>query len=143
VAASQGLELGSAWWLDVPEIIDSAAELSGIGGEKKELTVGARVSATGKRKGATGEKHKLEEKAPFGECTKGSRADWAKRRGGSLRGKAGRCREHWVGWAGLQIIFKQEMIFKFQCILEFGKTLRNSTRRFRRNLDMRIFSKFF
>jgi hypothetical protein len=27
--------------------------------------------------------------------------------------------------------------------LEFGRTLRNFTRRFRRNLDMRIFPKFF
>jgi hypothetical protein len=34
------------------------------------------------------------------------------------------------------------MIFEFEGILEFGKTLRNSTRRFRRNLDMRFFSKF-
>jgi hypothetical protein len=35
------------------------------------------------------------------------------------------------------------LISEFQGFLEFGKTLRNSTRRFRRNLDMRIFPKFF
>jgi hypothetical protein len=35
-----------------------------------------------------------------------------------------------------------ELIFEFQMNLEFGKTLRNFTRRFRRNLDMRIFPKF-
>jgi hypothetical protein len=28
--------------------------------------------------------HKLEEKAPFRECAKGSRADWAEQRGGGL-----------------------------------------------------------
>jgi hypothetical protein len=33
--------------------------------------------------------------------------------------------------------------FQFQMNLEFGNTLRISTRRFRRNLDMRIFPKFF
>jgi hypothetical protein len=39
--------------------------------------------------------------------------------------------------------FQMEMIFKFQWNLKFGKTLENSTRRFRWNLDMRIFHKFF
>jgi hypothetical protein len=37
----------------------------------------------------------------------------------------------------------EKLIFKFQMNLEFGKTLRNFTRRFRRNLDIRIFPKFF
>jgi hypothetical protein len=36
-----------------------------------------------------------------------------------------------------------EMIFKFQMDLEFGMTLMNLERRFRRNFDMRIFAKFF
>jgi hypothetical protein len=36
-----------------------------------------------------------------------------------------------------------EMIFKFQWNLKFSKTLGNSTRTFKRNLDMGIFSKFF
>jgi hypothetical protein len=35
------------------------------------------------------------------------------------------------------------LIFEFQGFLEFGKTLRNSTRRFKRNLGMGIFPKFF
>jgi hypothetical protein len=35
------------------------------------------------------------------------------------------------------------LIFKFQGYLEFGKTLKNSIRRFRRNLGMGIFPKFF
>jgi hypothetical protein len=35
------------------------------------------------------------------------------------------------------------MNFEFQLNLDFGKTLRNSTRRFRWNLDMGIFPKFF
>jgi hypothetical protein len=33
----------------------------------------------------------------------------------------------------------EKLIFEFQMNLEFGRTLRNFTRRFRRNLDMRIF----
>jgi hypothetical protein len=38
---------------------------------------------------------------------------------------------------------KWKLIFEFQINLDFGKTLRISTRRFRRNLDMRISTKFF
>jgi hypothetical protein len=71
--------------------------------------------------------HKLEVKAPFGECAKGSHADWAEHG------------ERLADWARVQMRFKYEMIFEFQGILEFGKTLRNSTRRFRTNLDMGIF----
>jgi hypothetical protein len=37
----------------------------------------------------------------------------------------------------------KEILFKYQLILEFGRTLENCTRRFRRNLDMRIFPKIF
>jgi hypothetical protein len=44
----------------------------GAGGEKKELTIGAHMSSIEKRKDATGEMHKLEEKAAFVECIKGS-----------------------------------------------------------------------
>jgi hypothetical protein len=36
-----------------------------------------------------------------------------------------------------------EIDFVFQMNLDFGKTLMNFTRRFRRNLDLRIFHKFF
>jgi hypothetical protein len=35
--------------------------------------------------------------------------------------------------------FKMEIDFEFLMNLDFAKTLRNFTRRFRRNLDMRIF----
>jgi hypothetical protein len=35
--------------------------------------------------------------------------------------------------------FKMEIDFEFQMNLDFGKTLWNFTKRFRRNLDMRIF----
>jgi hypothetical protein len=34
----------------------------------------------------------------------------------------------------------EKLIFEFQINLEFGRTLKNFTRRFRRNLDTRIFS---
>jgi hypothetical protein len=37
----------------------------------------------------------------------------------------------------------KEILFEFQLILEFGRTLENCTRRFRRNLDMGIFPKIF
>jgi hypothetical protein len=76
------LELGAAGWPDVVEINSGTIELGGVGGEKKGLMVGGRVPTIEKRKGATGKMHKLAEKAPFRECTKGSRADWAEWRGG-------------------------------------------------------------
>jgi hypothetical protein len=38
---------------------------------------------------------------------------------------------------------KRKLVFKFQLNLDFGKTWRNFTRRFRWYLDMGIFSKFF
>jgi hypothetical protein len=37
----------------------------------------------------------------------------------------------------------EKLIFELHMNLEFGRTLRNFTRRFRRNLDRRIFAKFF
>jgi hypothetical protein len=37
----------------------------------------------------------------------------------------------------------KEILFEFQLILEFGRTLKNSTRRFIRNLDTGIFPKIF
>jgi hypothetical protein len=35
------------------------------------------------------------------------------------------------------------LIFQFSMVLEFGKSLRNYARKFRRNLDLGIFPKFF
>jgi hypothetical protein len=35
------------------------------------------------------------------------------------------------------------ILFKFQLILEFGRTLENCTRKFRKKLDMGIFPKIF
>jgi hypothetical protein len=43
----------------------------------------------------------------------------------------------------LEKVLKMEIDFEFQMNLDFGKTLRNFTRRFRRNLDLRFFPKFF
>jgi hypothetical protein len=38
---------------------------------------------------------------------------------------------------------QKEILFEFQLILEFGRTLEDYTRRFRRNFDMEIFPKIF
>jgi hypothetical protein len=58
-------------------------------------------------------------------------------------GEAVACGEGWAGWAGPMIEFKWKFDFEFQMNSEFGRTLRNFTRRFKMNLDMRIFPKFF
>jgi hypothetical protein len=55
------------------------------------------------------------------------------------RGEVGR---GWVEnrrWAKVQ----KEFLFEFQLILEFGRTLKNCTRRFRKKFDMGIFPKIF
>jgi hypothetical protein len=49
----------------------------------------------------------------------------------------------WAVWVGPRREFKCKFDFKFQMNLKFGRTLRNFTRRFRRNLDIKIFPKFF
>jgi hypothetical protein len=61
-------------------------------------------------------------------------------RGGGLGGGGG-----WSGQAGLIPWegFKMEIDFEFLMNLDFGKTLMNFMRRFRRTLDMRIFPIFF
>jgi hypothetical protein len=63
-------------------------------------------------------------------------ADWVGRRPGRGSGLA-----RPIEPAGLDSRegFKFEIDSEFQMNLEFGKTLRNFTRRFRRNLNMRIF----
>jgi hypothetical protein len=101
------------------------------------------MAMTGERKVVTPEVHKLEGKAPFIEYAKALQPEWAERGGGGLWGKAGW--HGWVGPAGLdpRRRFKQKLIFDFQMNLDFGKTLIIPTRRFRRNLDMRIFPEFF
>jgi hypothetical protein len=71
------------------------------------------------------------------------KVEWAKRGGGDLRRKVDQ-----RGRAGLTGLdpsrrFKRKLIFEFQMNLDFGKNLWISTRRLRRNLDMRIFPKFF
>jgi hypothetical protein len=54
-----------------------------------------------------------------------------------------------TGWGGLagpnpeSGQNSREILFEFQLILKFGRTLKNCTRRFRRDFDMRIFSKIF
>jgi hypothetical protein len=75
--------MGGTGRLDVAGINGGAVGIGVMGGEKKERMSWAHVSATEKRKGATGERHMPEEKAPFRECAKGFWADWDERRGGS------------------------------------------------------------
>jgi hypothetical protein len=56
---------------------------------------------------------------------------------------AGLCGVNSAGWAGSQGKIQMELTFEFQMNLEFGETLNNFMRRFRFNLDMKIFPKFF
>jgi hypothetical protein len=65
-----------------------------------------------------------------------------KRGGGGSEPNEGQGLGSWAEnrrWAHAQ----KEILFKFQLILEFGKTLENCTRRFRKKFDMEIFPKIF
>jgi hypothetical protein len=73
------------------------------------------------------------------DCAKGAWANWVGQGCGGLWGKGGPMR--WTGPDPREDSNKS-LSFKFQGFLEFGKTWRNSIRRFRRNLDMGILPKF-
>jgi hypothetical protein len=65
-----------------------------------------------------------------------------KRGGEGSRSAEGRGLGGWAKnrrWAQAQ----KEILFTFQLILEFGRTLKNCTRRFRKKSDMEIFPKIF
>jgi hypothetical protein len=54
------------------------------------------------------------------------------------------CRKWWLHpMPNLREDSNKDLIFEIQLNLDFGKILENSTKRSRRNLDVRIFPKFF
>jgi hypothetical protein len=115
------------------------SDSGGMERKKIGLTDRAHMSVREEREGPIAGMHKFEEKAPFGECGKAPRANWAE--WGRWRpGETGPRSE-----AGLdsEEDLKRKLVFKFHLNLDFGKSWRKFTRRFRRNLDMGIFLKFF
>jgi hypothetical protein len=62
---------------------------------------------------------------------------------GGLWGGLGRLGVSWTGCAGPRRELKWKFDIEFQMNLNFEWTLRNFAMRFRRNLDVRIFPKFF
>jgi hypothetical protein len=99
--------------------------------------VGPTCQSSRKRKGATTEYASTHVPTPFGPAGPSKEA--------SSCGVGGSGLTRQIGPAGLNSRegIKNGIDFEFQRNLEFGKTLRNSTRRFRRNLDMRIFLNSF
>jgi hypothetical protein len=88
--------------------------------------------------GATQRRKCIFESAPMGRGPDGP-ADWS----GGLWGSDGLARWTRPVEPDARRNSNGKMIFGFQLNLHFGKTLRNCTRRFRRNLDMGIFPKLF
>jgi hypothetical protein len=76
------------------------------------------------------------------ECAKGPQADRVGRGCGGLRGKGGPMWQTGPARPDPREDSNKSLIFEFQGVLEFGRTWRNSKKRFRRNLDMGIFPKF-
>jgi hypothetical protein len=60
-----------------------------------------------------------------------------------LRGGVGRHGWSWAGQAEFPGMIEMEKLFLNFNGFEICKTLGNSTRRFKRNLDLRVFPKFF
>jgi hypothetical protein len=116
-----------------------------VRGENKGLTLWGphHMSVTGEEKRRNVGIHRPERKAPFSECAKAFRDGWAKRGGDDLRGEVGQHGASRADWGRPRREFKWKFDFEIQMNLEFGKTLRNLIGRFRRNLDMKIFPKYF
>jgi hypothetical protein len=89
-AASQFLKLGNAGQPNAAGIDVGARGLGGAGGEKKEMIGGTCTSVTGESKGRSSKRCNSARKRHSGDYAMGSLADWTERRGGDLRGKAGR-----------------------------------------------------
>jgi hypothetical protein len=96
------------------------------------------------------ERERERERAPWAECAikRGKRnLSTAQKalRPRELSGEAATWEARWVGPVGPVPgeISNGETDFDFQLILDFDKNLANFTRRFIRNLDMRIFPKIF
>jgi hypothetical protein len=62
---------------------------------------------------------------------------------GEWASRGGRRGGPWLGRIQSRARIQKEIIFEFQLILEFGRTLENCTKIFRRNFDMGIFPKIF
>jgi hypothetical protein len=67
-----------------------------------------------------------------------SMAQWEGK--GEWAGRGGRRCGPRLGRIQSRARIQKEILFEFQLNLEFGRTLENCTRRFRRNFDMGIFS---
>jgi hypothetical protein len=62
---------------------------------------------------------------------------------GEWAGRGGWRGEPRLGRIWIRARIQKEILFEFQLILEFGRTLKNCTRKFRRKFDMMIFPKIF
>jgi hypothetical protein len=100
------------------------------------------MSVIGKRENALVKGCNLAQKAHSAEYAKGTRLTRPAKEAVACGGGMG-----WLGGLGrlgrTPRRIKWEFDVEFQLNLDFGMTFRNSTRRFRRNFDMKIFPKFF
>jgi hypothetical protein len=100
------------------------------------------MSVTGKREGGAAQRRKLMRETYPDRAQRVCGPAGPAGQGGGLRRGSRLVWVSWVGWVRPRREIKWKFNFEFQMNLDFGRTLRNFTRRFRRNLDMRIFSKF-
>jgi hypothetical protein len=114
-----------------------------VSGEKKVLIFGAHMSVTRERSAGADGRRNPEGKHTLTRAPTAHRPGGPAGRSGGLRGGLGQLGVSWAGWVRHKIEFKWKFDFEFQMNLDFGRNLRNCTRRFRRNLDMGIFPKFF
>jgi hypothetical protein len=141
--ASREAKPSGAGWQGATGSNGGATGLGGTEGRRKGLTCETHMSVTREREGSVAGWCKPKEKAHSCEGTMG-RVGLLDQRGRWRPGKgSGPARLPGMTRPESKESLTSDLIFEFQWILEFSKTLRNFTRRFRRNFDMRIFPKFF
>jgi hypothetical protein len=113
-------------------------------GWERELAGGAHASARGEREDAEVGRHESKKKTYFAECAKGTCGPSGPMKGTMACGRGGPAQWSWATGPDPKREFKGKNIFlNFKDFWNFGRTLRISTMRYRRNFDTRIFPKFF